>query len=87
MTDYYTAAVWDDEAERPEDDAAALTDYDLHQMFEEFIDDVYGDVRIFGLDYPTSYVLERVDGPAYREGFNNWLDGEVRDGLIHEWED
>ena len=52
------------------------TDNDLESMYEDMLDDVYGEVEIAGLSYSTSYALKELDLIAYREGFNNWIDTE-----------
>ncbi len=53
------------------------TDRELHEMYDDFLDDCYGDVKIGGYEYSTSKAMKEVDPIAYRCGFNDWLDSEV----------
>jgi hypothetical protein len=41
-------------------------DYDI------FLDEVYGEVKIAGLTYSTSYALKEIDPVAYDVGFADW---------------
>ena len=50
---------------------------DKEEAYDEFLDDVYGDVKIGGYEYATSKALKDVDEIAYREGYNYWADGEI----------
>ena len=72
------------EFEYTDTDANGLTDYDLHERFDEMLDDVYEDCPIAGLEYSTSRALKQVDPIAYRCGFHDWLDSEIQDGQIIE---
>jgi len=63
-----------------------LTDYELHQMYNEMLDDVYDECSIAGYKYSTSQALHKIDPIAYRCGFNDWLDAQVTDGLLIETE-
>jgi hypothetical protein len=40
--------------------------------YDEFLDEVYGDVQIAGLKYSTSLALKEIDPVAYRCGFADW---------------
>jgi len=46
------------------------------KMYDDFLDEVYGDVEIAGLTCATSEVLKATDPIAYRCGFLDWLDME-----------
>ena len=60
-----------------------LTDDDLHDRYDNFIDEISDEVKIMGLTYQASAVLKEVDPTAYRCGFADWLDGELQsDNLI-----
>lgn len=61
-----------------------LTDHELHERFDDMLDDVYGDVEIAGMTYPASRTLLRVDPIAYRVSFNDWLDSELGETLTDE---
>ena len=51
----------------------------LDQEYRDMIDD-FNEVKIMGMSYCASRVLEELDPIAYRCGFNDWLDSE-------EWEE
>ena len=76
MSDY---EYWDTYTGEP------LSDYKLHDRYDEYLEE-YGE-GVFP-DYPYSYdrVLKQVDPTAYRCGFNDWLDGELSDGVITDQE-
>lgn len=60
-----------------------LTDCDLEQLYCEFLDEIYGTVKIAGLEYETSSALKEIDPTAFRCGFNDWLDAELGETI---WE-
>ena len=52
-------------------------DNDLHEIYDNMLDEIYGEVLVAGLCLGnTSEVLKRCDNTAYRTGFVDWLDGE-----------
>lgn len=53
-----------------------MTEYEAEKEYVQYLDEVYGPVKVAGLMYETSEILQRLDEPAFREGFNNWLDAE-----------
>ncbi len=53
-----------------------MYEYEAKKLYDEFLDEVYGDVNIAGIYYPTSQALKETDPVAYRVGFNDWLDSE-----------
>lgn len=69
-----------------------LSERQLEEMHDDFLDDVYGEVEIAGLRYMTSDVLREIDSVAYNESYHNWLDYcltnedlfEHADGTIHD---
>lgn len=61
-----------------------LSDYDLHEMYDQMLDDAYGTVSIGGYEYSTSDALKEVDPIAYDTGFNDWLDAEINEENIIE---
>lgn len=67
-----------------EDTYTELTESDLETRYDEFLESVYGDCNIAGYQYSTADALKEVDPIAYREGFNNWIDSEVKDGNLIE---
>lgn len=54
---------------------AKLEDYELEEMYKDFIDETTPMISIWGMEYEASRVLVEVDPIAYRVGFNDWLDG------------
>jgi hypothetical protein len=61
-----------------------LTDSELHERYDDLIDEISGDVQIGNLTYQASRVLKTVDPIAYNVGFNEWLDNETYEGIITE---
>ena len=64
------------------EDGEGLTDYELHERYDEMLDECYGTVSIAGLDYDTARTLKDVDPIAYRCGFCDWLDSEIGETLF-----
>lgn len=63
---------------------ALLMDYKLEEMYDDFLDEVYPECPIAGLNYSTSKALKEVDPTAYRCGFSDWLDAQCSDGALFE---
>ena len=61
-----------------------MSEYDLKEMYDEMLDDVYGEVSIGGLTYLTSRAMQEVDPTAYRCGFSDWLDSQLSEGILFE---
>jgi hypothetical protein len=53
-----------------------LSERDAIKMYEEYLNDVFGNVNIAGLEYTTSYALKEVDPTAYHQGYLDFLDNE-----------
>lgn len=53
---------------------AKLADYELEQLYIDFIDETTPAITIWGMEYSASRVLQEIDPIAYRVGFNDWLD-------------
>lgn len=51
-------------------------EYATDVAFQEYLNEVYPTVKCAGLVFDPAEVI-KLDGPAYREMFNNWLDGLV----------
>ena len=49
-----------------------MNEYELAQQFDEFLDEVYGTVKIAGYEYNTSQALKEVDPIAYSVGMNDY---------------
>lgn len=54
-----------------------LDDYELHQRYDDMLDEIYESANIAGYEYQTSRALKEIDPIAYRCGFNDWLDAEL----------
>lgn len=48
-------------------------DYD--DQYNDYLDEVYGDVDVAGYSYSTSDLLRRIDPIAYRQGLSEYVDG------------
>lgn len=53
---------------------AKLQDYELEELYKDFIDETTPAVNIWGMEYEASRVLLEVDPIAYRVGFSDWAD-------------
>lgn len=63
-------------------DGDELTDYDLGNMYDDALDETWGDAEVAGCTFATSRALRELDPVAYRTGFNDWLDAQIRDGDV-----
>ncbi len=68
MSDY---EYWDIET------GQGVSDAELHDRYDDLLDETAGEVRVGGLTYSASVVLQAVDPIAYRVGFNDWVDSEL----------
>jgi len=41
--------------------------------FEEYLNDIYGDIDVLGVKYPAGYVLKEVDPIRFNVAFSDWL--------------
>ena len=57
--------------------------------YDTWLDDIYGDVKIAGLEYSTSSALEAIDPITYRCGYDDYIDDQMTrlDDEIEELED
>lgn len=53
---------------------AKLQDYELEELYKEFLNEIYGVVNVAGYEYDTATTLREIDPTAYRVGFNDWID-------------
>jgi hypothetical protein len=51
-----------------------MSEYEIELAFDEFLDEVYGDVQIGAYSYATSSALKNVDPIAYRIGLSEFED-------------
>ena len=54
-------------------------EYELEQMYDEFLDECYPTVNVCGYDFDPSRALKELDPTAYRCGFLDWCDQEGYD--------
>jgi hypothetical protein len=57
-----------------------ISEYELEQMYDEMLDEVYGVVEIAGMTYDTSRALRDCDSIAYRVGMSDYADSLASDG-------
>lgn len=55
---------------------ARFTDYELEEMFKNFIDETTEPVTIWGMEYSASTAIQELDPIAYRVAFSDWLASE-----------
>ena len=58
----------------------ALDDYDLHELFDEYLDEIYGTVEVAGLTFDVVTALKELDPIAYHCSYVDWLSSELEDG-------
>jgi len=58
---------------------------DILSRYDDFLDEVYGEVQIGPYKYATSHALKLIDETAYRCGFNDWTDSEIQDNRLIEY--
>ena len=56
-----------------------LTMEEAEEMYEEMIDECYGEVNV-GVTFNASRVLKELDPIAFRCGFNDYMDSLFEDG-------
>ena len=57
-------------------DGEEFSEDDIERMYVEFLDDVYGMVRIAGMEFDTSRALQEIDPIAFRCGMLDYMDSE-----------
>jgi len=50
-----------------------ITEKQALEMYDDMLDDCYGEVNVCGYTYTASYALEELDPIAYRCGFNDYM--------------
>ena len=55
-----------------------LTEQDLETMFEDYLNDVYGTVKIAGIEFDTARAFYKVDPIAYRGEMLAYADHLIR---------
>ncbi len=49
-----------------------MSEWELEEAYNEWLDEVYGEVRIGAYDYATSVALKNIDPIAWREGLHEY---------------
>ena len=50
-----------------------IDETEAYSQYDDYIDEMTGDVTILGMSYSASRVLKEMDPIAYSCGFSNWL--------------
>jgi hypothetical protein len=61
------------------DEVAMLDGNDNTEEYDEMLDDSYGDVKIAGIEYSTSYALKNIDEIAYNCGHSDFNSSRISD--------
>ena len=61
-----------------------ITDYELHERFDDMLDECYGTVTVAGMEYDTARALKELDPIAYRCSFHDWIDSELGESLSED---
>jgi len=61
--------------EKIEDDLTAIDEQKLYDLYDEMLD-CEGTVKVGGLDFYPSRIIEELDPIAYRCGYSDWLDAQ-----------
>jgi len=51
-----------------------INNFYLDELFDDYLNEVYGEVEICGYTYNSASALKEIDNVAYRTGYNDWLD-------------
>lgn len=60
--------------------ATTVYQYQLEEMYDDMLDDVYGTVEVASMTYDTSVLLKNADPIAYRVGMAEFADSLMADG-------
>jgi hypothetical protein len=61
-----------------------LNAVDIESLFDEMLDDTYGDCEIAGMYFQTSRALKELDPTAYRCGCSDYIDSLIGESLSDE---
>ena len=51
-----------------------MNDYEIEQAYRDMLDEVYGTVKIAGIEFDTSRALQELDPIMYNEGLLDYTD-------------
>jgi hypothetical protein len=61
-----------------------LTESDLEDMFDNYLDDLVNPIKIGRYEYSASMALYKIDKIAYNEELSNYIDYLLSEGEIKE---
>lgn len=64
-----------------------LDDDDMHDRYDEWIDEVHGEVSIGNSTFSPAEILRELDPIGYRVGFSDFVDFDTQDGKVMELDD
>ena len=64
-----------------------FTEDDMMDRFDQFLDQCYEQISIFGITQDYSVVAKEFDPIAYREEFLSYIDELIGYGVLTEFED
>lgn len=62
-----------------------LTEYAAQSLFDDMLDDCYGDVCVAGYTYRASALLKAVDPVAYCEEFSGYVDSMREEFTVEDY--
>ena len=63
---------------------AELDPVDLEQLYRDMLDECEPEVKVAGLSFCASRIIEELDPVAFRCGVNDYADGLVNDSITEE---
>jgi len=63
---------------------AELEPVDLDQLYRDMLDECEPEVKVAGLSFCASRIVEELDPVAFRCGVNDYADGLVNDSITEE---
>jgi hypothetical protein len=63
---------------------AELDPIDIDQRYRDLLDEIYPEVKIGDSRYSPSRIVEELSPTDFRCGKVDWIDSEIRDGIISE---
>jgi len=63
-----------------------MNKFDIKEQYNEMLDEVYGDIEICDYTYSASLALYRIDPIAYDQGFSDYVDSLLVNGIYTERE-
>lgn len=71
------------------DQLVGLTESEVTERYDEYLDDIYGEIDCKFATYQASYLMEEMDPTMYRCGFSDYTSEYYReiDGLYYHEDD